>query len=237
MLNTTSNYLKMFKTKINYCCFFLTIIIIASCARPYRKVNMESIPFVNYKDDAKIRYSIRQGVFYNFKDYYYARKELKNDYNLIAFSIVNKSELPINTSELTFMCGASVIMQPTRMADIYSVLKQKAGLYWLYSAGVAVYPKPAVMTINVGGTPTQINKPDDPKKLIKNGKQFIPIPFGVVFGAANFGIAYRANKKLKSQLELFDLSNKIIQPGDSIKGWLPFRNVANCGDIFISVKE
>lgn len=222
-------------TKIYY--YIIAIILISSCARPYRRVNMEYIPFVNFKDEAKIRYSVRQGVFYNFKDYYYARKELKNDYSLMAFSIVNKTELPINVRDLTFMCGATVLIQPVKMEDIYSVLKQKAGLYWLYSAGVAVYPKPAVQTVSMSGNNVQVNKPDNPKKFIKNGKQFIPIPFGVVFAAANFGIAHKANKKLKSELELYDISNKLIQPGDSIKGWIPFRNVANCGDIFISVKE
>jgi hypothetical protein len=42
---------------------------------------------------------------------------------------------------------------------------------------LVVYPKPAPGQADGG--------------LIKNEKLMIPLPFGVVFGAANFGIAYQ----------------------------------------------
>lgn len=219
--------------KTNFIYLFIAIVIISSCARPYRKISMTTIPFKENREENKISYSVRQGLMYNTRNFFYAKKEQKKDFSLMAFKIINKSELPININDLQFSCGATIQILPVRKEDYYNSVKQKAGLYWLYSVGFMVYPKPAVYQVG----DFQFKKPDNPKKLIKNGKQYIPLPVGLPIAAANYGIAYKANKKLKNDLELLDLTNKVIQPGDSILGTLTFKGVANCGDIFITVKE
>jgi len=221
------------KTKFLY--IITALIIISGCARPYHKVNMTTIPFKENREENKISYSVRQGLMYNTRNFFYAKREQKKDIGLMAFKIVNKSELPINVNDLQFSCGASVPIAPTTRDEYYKAVKQKAALYWLYSVGFAVYPKPAVITDPITGA--QYNKPNNPKKLIKNGKQFIPLPFGLPVAAINFGIAFKANKKMKKDLDMLDLTNKVIQPGDSILGILPFKGTSNCGDIFITVKE
>jgi hypothetical protein len=195
-------------------CLLIAVILLSGCARPYRKINMSAIPFKEYREESKIAYSVRQGVLYNMKNFFLAKREMKNNMSLMAFKIVNKSELPIRIGDLSFSCGASVPITPMKMDEFYSVLKQKAALYWLYSLGVVVYPKPP-----------------------KENRKFIPLPFGIVVAGVNFGIASSANKKLKTDLNLLDLSQKIIQPGDTIQGVLPFKDVSNCGDIFISVRD
>ncbi|MDB5226264.1 MAG: hypothetical protein JWN78_457 [Bacteroidota bacterium] len=198
------------RIKILY--LLIAILLISSCARPYRKINISSIPFKENREEFNISYSVRQGVLYNMKDFFYAKKEMKKNMSLIAFKIVNKSELPLRVSDLQFSCGASVPIAPIKVDEFYNELKQKAALYWLYSVGVMPFRRgPA--------------------------KPWIYLPFGIVMAGANFGIAYRANKKFKTDLNLLDLTNKIIQPGDSIRGVLPFKNVANCGDIFITKRE
>jgi hypothetical protein len=60
---------------------------------------------------------------------------------------------------------------------------------------------------------------------------------GLPVAAANFAIAYKSNKKMLQDFQLLDLTNKVIQPHDSIQGILTFKNIANCGDIFINIKE
>lgn len=192
----------------------IAIIFIAGCARPYRAINMSAIPFKDYREDNKINYSVRQGVLYNMKDYFFARREQKKDVSLMAFKIVNKTALPININDLQFSCGATIPLSTIKIEDFYNAIKQKSGLYWLYSAGVVVYPRPP-----------------------KGSNKYIPLPFGLPVAAANFAIAYKANKKMQHDFQLLDLANKVIQPYDSIQGILTFRNTANCGDIFISVKE
>lgn len=190
------------------------VTLIGGCARPYRKINMSAVPFKDYHQSNKISYASRQGVLYNMKDFFYAKREMKHGLTLMAFKIANTSSTPIYINDLQFSCGASLPIAPVKMDEFYDILKQKSGLYWLYSVGVVVYPRPP-----------------------KGSHKFIPLPFGLPVAAANYAIAYKANKKLHTDLQLLDLSNKVIQPGDTIQGLLPFRGIANCGDIFISVKE
>lgn len=211
---------------------FIAIIFVGGCARPYRKINMSAIPFKEYRQENKISYSLRQGVLYNLKNYYFARREQKKNMSLVAVKIVNKSELPVNINDLQFTCGAALPIQRVGIDEYYNAIKQKSALYWLYAVGFAVYPKPAVYTDPVSGT--QVPKADNPKKFIKNGKQIIPLPFGLPVAAANYAIAYKANKKMMLDFKLLDLSNRVIQPFDSIQGILTFKNIANCGDIFIT---
>ncbi len=193
---------------------FLFVVFISSCARPYRKIKMTDIPFNEYRDENSISYSVRQGVMYNLKNLFYAKREFKKDVNLIAFKIINKTDLPLNINDLQFYCGAALPLIPISKEDYYNTIKQKAALYWLYSPGVVVYPRPP-----------------------KGSKKFIPLPFGIPIAAVNYGVALKANKKLQNDLNLLDLRNKVIQPKDSIEGILTFKNVDNCGDIFITVKE
>ena len=193
---------------------FIAIILISGCARPYRKINMSAIPFKEYRQENTIDYSVRQGVLYNMKNYFFARREQKNDMSLIALKIVNKSDLPVNINDLQFTCGAVLPVTTIKVTDYFDAIKQKAGLYWLYSAGVVVYPRPP-----------------------RGSKKFIPLPFGLPVAAANFAIAYKSNKKMLQDFQLLDLTNKVIQPHDSIQGILTFKNIANCGDIFINIKE
>lgn len=199
--------------RLHHIVIFVLIILIGSCARPYRKINMSAIPFKEVRDDNTISYAIKQGVMYNMKNYHYARKEQKKNISLVALKIINKSDLPVNINDMQFTCGATIPITPVKIDEYYNSLKQKAGLYWLYSAGVVVYPRPP-----------------------KGSKKFIPLPFGLPIAAANFGIAKKANKKMLNDIQLLDLTNKVIQPHDSIQGILTFKNVANCSDIYISFK-
>lgn len=193
---------------------FIAVVFISSCARPYRKINMSAIPFKDFREETKISYSIRQGVLFNMKDIFFARREQKKNMSLMAFKIVNKTDLPININDLQFSCGATTPISTIPISDFYNAVKQKSGLYWLYSVGVVVYPRPP-----------------------KGSNKYIPLPFGLPMAAANFAIAYKANKKMQQDFQMLDLTNKVIQPHDSIQGILTFKNVANCGDIFVNVKE
>lgn len=192
---------------------------------------MSAIPFKEFREDENIGYSLRQGVLYNMHNYFFARREMKKNLSLVAIKIVNKSDSSININDLKFTCGSLLPIQQIDIHDFYNTIKQKSALYWLYSVGAVVYPQPVTYLDKNG---TQQPKPDNPKKFIKNGKLFIPLPVGLPIAAANYAIAYKANKKMKKDFELLDLSNRTIQPHDTIQGILAFKNISNCGDIFIS---
>lgn len=200
--------------RFNIYLMMVVVLLILGCARPYKNININSIPFKDYTQGNKISYSIRRGVLFNTKNYFFAKREIKNNVSLVAFKISNNTSLPIMTNDLRFSCGATSSLAPMGMQEFSNLLKQKAGLYWLYAAGVIVYPRPPI-----------------------GSKKFIPLPFGLPVAAVNFGIATKANKKINSNLKLLDLSNKIIQPGDTLQGLLPFRGVNDCPEIFITVKD
>ena len=220
----------MRKSKTFYSAFIF-ILLISSCARPYRKINMSAIPYKEYKADENISYTTRQNVLYNMRDYFFARREMKKNKSLVAVKIVNKSDVVININDLKFTCGSLLPMQPIGVHEFFNEIKQKPALYWMYSIGAVVYPRPSVYK---DASDIQFPKPDNPKKFTKNGKQFIPIPFGLPVAAANYAIAYKSNKKMLLDFQLLDLSNRIIQPHDSIQGILTFKNMSNCGEIYIS---
>jgi hypothetical protein len=98
---------------------FIAIILISGCARPYRKINMSAIPFKEYRQENTIDYSVRQGVMYNMKNYFFARREQKNDMSLIALKIVNKSDLPVNINDLQFTCGAVLPVTTIKVTDYF----------------------------------------------------------------------------------------------------------------------
>lgn len=213
----------------------ILILLVSSCARPYRKINMSAVPFNEFRSDQNISYSIRQGVLYNMRNFFFARREMKKNLSLVALKIVNNSDTAININDLKFTCGALLPIQQMEVKDYFNAVKQKPALYWLYSLGAVVYPKPAVYRDPV--TDIQYPKPNNPKKFIKNGKQFIPIPIGLPIAAANYAIAYRSNKKMLLDFQLLNLTNRIVQPHDTIQGILMFKNTANCSDIYISSEK
>jgi hypothetical protein len=213
----------------------ILILLVSSCARPYRKINMSAVPFNEFRSDQNISYSIRQGVLYNMRNFFFARREMKKNLSLVALKIVNNSDTAININDLKFTCGALLPIQQMEVKDYFNAVKQKPALYWLYSLGAVVYPKPAVYRDPV--TDIQYPKPNNSKKFIKNGKQFIPIPIGLPIAAANYAIAYRSNKKMLLDFQLLNLTNRIVQPHDTIQGILMFKNTANCSDIYISSEK
>ncbi|HQG37800.1 MAG TPA: hypothetical protein PLK15_01605 [Chitinophagales bacterium] len=196
---------------------------------------MSAVPFNEFRSDQNISYSIRQGVLYNMRNFFFARREMKKNLSLVALKIVNNSDTAININDLKFTCGALLPIQQMEVKDYFNAVKQKPALYWLYSLGAVVYPKPAVYRDPV--TDIQYPKPNNSKKFIKNGKQFIPIPIGLPIAAANYAIAYRSNKKMLLDFQLLNLTNRIVQPHDTIQGILMFKNTANCSDIYISSEK
>ena len=141
----------------------ILILLVSSCARPYRKINMSAVPFNEFRSDQNISYSIRQGVLYNMRNFFFARREMKKNLSLVALKIVNNSDTAININDLKFTCGALLPIQQMEVKDYFNAVKQKPALYWLYSLGAVVYPKPAVYRDPV--TDIQYPKPNNSKIL------------------------------------------------------------------------
>lgn len=188
------------------------IFLFSDCAGTYKTFKMESIPFKEpVSTDDKILYSSRQGVMYNTRNYKPAKREQKDQLSLVAIKVINQTDLPIALGDLAYSCGGSTSVSPISMDEYLKQVKQKAGLYWLYLAGVV------------------------PNPFCKGCLKYV-IPWGVAPAAINFGIAHKNNKKMEKELRSYDLSGRVLQPHDSILGVLPFKGINNCGDLYITVK-
>lgn len=189
----------------------MSAMLMLGCASTYKTFNAEQFPYKEYKtENEKFDYTTRQGVMFNTGNKNIAKRELKKDgYTLVAIKIVNKSNIPLNIKDFNFSCGGSTKIIPISSEEYIKKTKQKAGLYWLY-AGI-VSPNP-----------------------FGKGNLHKVIPVGVIPAVTNFGIALRANKKMKKNIAQYDLSNKTIQPKDTIIGILPFKGIGNCGEIFLT---
>jgi hypothetical protein len=188
------------------------IILFSNCAGTYKAFKMDSIPFKEpTTTDNKVSYSTRHGVMYNTKNYKAAKREQKGQYSILAIKVINKTDLPIAMGDLAYSCGGSTSVKPITLDEYLKEVKQKAGLYWLFAAGVV------------------------PNPFCKGCLKYV-IPWGIAPAAINFGIAHKANKKMGKELSAYDLSNKVLQPNDSITGILPFKGINNCGEIYITVK-
>ncbi|HMW93585.1 MAG TPA: hypothetical protein PLC61_02395 [Chitinophagales bacterium] len=192
--------------------YILFIFLLSGCAATYKTFTVEQFPYKELQtENPKIDYATRQGVMFNTNNFKYAKREQKQAYNLIAFKIVNKSTEPINVSDFKYSCGGATVITPISMDTYIKENKQKAGLYWLYLGLVS--PNPF---------------------MGKNGLGKV-IPVGAAPAIINFALAHKANKKMKQNIGAYDLTNKVIQPNDTIYGILPFKGSSNCGDIFITL--
>jgi len=192
--------------------FYISLMLLLSgCATTYKTFTTEQFPFKELQtENPKIAYTARQGVMFNTNNFKYAKREQKEGYSLIAFKIVNKSGAPINVSDFKYSCGGSTAITPISMDEYIKENKQKEGLYWLYLGLVS--PNPFMGKQGLGKV----------------------IPVGVAPAIVNFALAHKANKKMKQNIMLYDMTNKVIQPNDTIYGILPFKGVANCGEIYIT---
>lgn len=182
-----------------------------SCASTYKVFHAEQFPYKELKtENEKFHYTVRQAVMFNTGNSKVAKKEIKKgEYTLVAVKIINRSNIPLNIKDFNFSCGGSSKIYPISTEEYIKNVKQNAGLYWLYAGLVS------------------------PNPFGKGNLQKV-IPFGIIPAVTNFTIAMKANKKMKDNIALYDLTNKTIPPNDSIIGILPFKGIANCGDIFLT---
>jgi hypothetical protein len=186
------------------------VLLLSGCAATYKTFNAQQFPYKELQtENWRIAYTSRQGVMFNTENYKYAKKEQKKGYSLVAFKIINKSSEPLNVKDFTYSCGGATRVSPVPMEEYIKENKQKAGLYWLYVGLVS---------------PNPFKGKDALGKVI---------PVGVAPAVVNFAIALKANKLMKKNVALYDMSNKIIQPNDTLYGILPFKDIGNCGDIYI----
>lgn len=187
-------------------------VLLSGCAGSYRAIQPERItsyqPAGRAGDavDFSYRYS---ALLTNGANKKYVKKERKRGYQIVAVQLRNNTSTDLNFSrDLELSFGGRPI-QPVSSLQASQDLKQGVAIYLLYILGIG----------QVGGT-------TNPYTGQTTGGTIFP--WGPVAAGGNMLVASGANKNMRNELASYDLTNKVLRPGETVYGIIPLResNVA-----------
>jgi hypothetical protein len=176
-------------------------LVCLGCASSYRQINPYRIVYqdsvASYGGALEYKYDVLRKAG-NKK---YARKADSKKIKIVAIKFTNLTDEAINFGQDVEILSNGEIIEPLSPEVVRREVKQVSGLYMLWSL--------FWVTIN---------------KCENDDCSVTPIPVGLLIGVGNTIGASGANKSFNRELEYHNLSNKIIEPGESVKGLLVFRN-------------
>lgn len=180
------------------------LIFSMSCAKKYYPLEPQSLGFRAGDTISGIEVGYEYNLLGQKGNRRYSKKEQKKDIRLVAVKIINHFDQSINIRrDVQFMAnGNPVTLLDPQIA--YNRLKQRPIFYILYAFVFFRVP-----TYNSNGT---------------QGSFIVPI--GLPFAAYNLAVGFGANKKFLMDMEMFNVNNKIISPGESFVGLISFYSPA-----------
>ncbi|WP_162910423.1 hypothetical protein [Hymenobacter oligotrophus] len=196
-------------TRILTGCAFLGL---TSCAgsyspiRPARIATYQSVAAANAPVEFGYKYS---ALITNGPNKKYVKKERKQGYQIVAVSVKNNTSADINFSRDLELYFGERPVQAVPSVQAANDLKQGVAIYLLYVLGIG----------RLGGS-------TDPMTGQTSGG--VLFPWGPAVAVGNMLGASGANKNLRNEFATYDLTNKVIKPGETVHGILPLRetNVA-----------
>ncbi|MBG8552420.1 hypothetical protein [Hymenobacter guriensis] len=186
---------------------------LAGCAGSYRAIRPESI--TSYQSTSgkggPIDFSYRYGALLTHgPNKKYVKKERKRGYQLVAVQVKNNTTAELNFSRDLELSFGDRPVQPVGSLQASEDLKQGVAIYLLY------------LPLNFRVVSTVSNNGG----VVQDNSVFIPT--GPFIAAGNMIGAGTANKNMRNELARYDLTNKVIRPGETVYGLLPLRetNVA-----------
>lgn len=182
------------------------LLLATSCASTYHPINPSRLNYTSYAEGADIDFSYKYNVMSlrNNKKYY--KKENKKHIQVVAINITNNTDRDINYNDLDFYMGKREV-NPLESEYVYSQLKQGVPIYLLY---LLLTPL-KLYTYNGNGTVNET-----------------PIGFGLGPGLTlgNMATAGSANARFKDELQMHDLTNRVIKPGETVYGLVSFFGIS-----------
>ncbi|OWP61688.1 hypothetical protein CDA63_18065 [Hymenobacter amundsenii] len=181
--------------------------LLSGCAGSYHAIQPERL--TSYQSasasGAPLDFSYRyNALIMNGANKKYVKKERKRGYQIVAVQLRNNTVADLNFSrdlELTF---ADRPIQPVSSLQASEDLKQGVAIYLLYVLGIG----------QVGGT-------YDPYTGQTTGGTILP--WGPVVAGGNMLGASAANKNMRNEFARYDLTNKVLHPGETVYGIVALR--------------
>ena len=193
----------------------LALIVTAGCASRYRPVKPESISYLTKSDKSDVELYYRYDILAEAGNVKQVNKELRNDIKLVAVKITNTSNRQFTIGTDAKIYGDNKELRVLDNDALHRELRQSTVLYAGY---LALFPLKFSFEIN-------------------NGKKTVDVFAGAAIGtgiaAGNIYAAAKANKKLRTELEKYNLLNKTILPGETVYGLI---GIPATGYVPLSIK-
>ena len=185
-------------------------VALSSCAGSYHAIRPERIS--NYQSTAQNGAPVEFEYHYsalrvNGPNKKYIKKERKQGYQVVAVKVKNNTSSDLNFSrdlELTFGDRAIIPVPGVQAAND---MKQGVAIYLLY----------LLLNFNVGSY-TTVNG-----QIVEDNRKFIPT--GPFIAGGNMLGAGMANKNMRTEFARYDLTNKVLRPGETVYGIVPIREM------------
>lgn len=139
----------------------------------------------------------------------YAKKEQKKGYHVVAVQVKNTTDAEINFSRDAVLYYGDRPVVPVDARIAAKDMKQGVAIYLLY----------VLLNFNVGGTTTS-----NGYQTTTSGGTYLPT--GPFIAGGNMLGASLANNNFRRELEQYDLTNRVIRPGETVYGLLCLREAA-----------
>jgi len=140
----------------------------------------------------------------------YAKKEQKKGYHVVAVRVTNTTGTAINFSRDAVLYYGDRPVTPVAASIAAQDMKQGVFIYLLY----------VLLNFNIGGTTTY----NGYGQSTTSGGTFLPT--GPFIAGGNMLGAGLANKNFRAELEQYDLTNRIIHPGETVFGLISVRETS-----------
>lgn len=173
--------------------------VFTSCASKYKSINPNKTIFTNELESDGIFFSYKYNILRENGNKKYANKELKKGIHVAALRIINRSSKAIQ-----FGRSVNLYINNTKIGSldpllVKKALKQPIAIYGFYLFLIPV-PISSVKSSNV----TDVS--------------YSGYIIGPGLALSNMLFASKANKQFLEELNQFNLSDKVIYPGDEVYG-------------------
>lgn len=180
----------------------LTILLILnSCASGYQLINPNQLSYYSKSSNNNVKLEYK----YNLLDKKYSKKEDKNGVRLVALKITNNSNQDLTFGKdllLTDSQGGHISIYDTERTLKHLKQKPASYLWYLLLTPVNLY---TYETNSYGGQETTSSTP-------------IGLVLGPGLAGGNMIAASSANKKFETEMQEYDILNKVIRKGETVYG-------------------